>query len=107
MQFIDLKAQYRALKTEIDEQIQAVLEAGQYIGGPQVKELEQKLAEYVGRKHCSITYDATYSKYLICVFSQNGVVLPNGNRIKDGERAVLSVGSAIELGNKDNVLELY
>lgn len=62
---------------------------------------------YVGRKHCSITYDATYSKYLICVFSQNGVVLPNGNRIKDGERAVLSVGSAIELGNKDNVLELY
>lgn len=62
---------------------------------------------YVGRKHCSITYDATYSKYLVCVFSQNGVVLPNKNRIKDGERAVLTVGSAIELGNKDNVLELY
>ena len=40
MQFIDLKAQYRALKTEIDENIRAVLEAGQYIGGPQVKELE-------------------------------------------------------------------
>ena len=52
MQFIDLKAQYRALQTEINEQIQAVLEAGQYIGGAQVKELEQKLAEYVGRKHC-------------------------------------------------------
>ena len=52
MQFIDLKAQYRALKTEIDENIRAVLEAGQYIGGPQVKELEQKLADYVGRKHC-------------------------------------------------------
>ena len=52
MQFIDLKAQYRALQTEINQQIQAVLEAGQYIGGAQVKELEQKLAEYVGRKHC-------------------------------------------------------
>lgn len=52
MQFIDLKAQYRALKTEIDENIRAVLEVGQYIGGPQVKELEQKLADYVGRKHC-------------------------------------------------------
>ena len=52
MQFIDLKAQYRALKTEIDEQIQAVLEAGQFISGPQVKELEQKLADFVGRKHC-------------------------------------------------------
>ena len=31
MQFIDLKAQYRVLKNEIDENIQAVLEAGQYI----------------------------------------------------------------------------
>ena len=52
MQFIDLKAQYRALQTEINQQIQSVLEAGQYIGGAQVKELEQKLAEYVGRKYC-------------------------------------------------------
>ena len=52
MQFIDLKAQYRALQTEINEQIQAVLEAGQYIGGAKVTELEQKLAEFVGRKHC-------------------------------------------------------
>ena len=52
MQFIDLKAQYRALQTEINEQIQTVLEAGQFISGPQVKELEQQLAAYVGRKHC-------------------------------------------------------
>ncbi len=52
MQFIDLKAQYRALKDEINQNIQAVLEAGQFIGGPQVKELEEKLAAYVGRKHC-------------------------------------------------------
>lgn len=52
MQFIDLKAQYRTLEAEINAGIQTVLEAGQYIGGAQVKELEQKLAEYVGRKHC-------------------------------------------------------
>lgn len=52
MQFIDLKAQYQALKGEIDASIHAVLDAGQYIGGAPVKELEQKLAEYVGRKHC-------------------------------------------------------
>ena len=52
MQFIDLKAQYQALKTEINESIQAVLDDGRYISGPQVKELEDKLAEYVGRKHC-------------------------------------------------------
>lgn len=52
MQFIDLKAQYRALKDEIDANIHEVLDAGQFIGGPQVKELEKQLAEYVGRKHC-------------------------------------------------------
>ena len=52
MQFIDLKAQYAVLKDEIDAGIRGVLDAGQYIGGAPVKELEQKLADYVGRKHC-------------------------------------------------------
>ena len=52
MQFIDLKAQYEALKAEINENIQAVLEDGRYIGGPHVKQLEEKLAAYVGRKYC-------------------------------------------------------
>lgn len=52
MQFIDLKAQYQALKEEINENIQAVLDDGRYIGGPQVKQLEEELAAFVGRKHC-------------------------------------------------------
>ena len=52
MNFIDLKAQYEVLKTEIDANIHEVLNAGQFIGGPQVKELEKQLGEYVGRKHC-------------------------------------------------------
>lgn len=52
MQFIDLKAQYRALKEEINANIQSVLDSAAFIGGPQVKELEGKLAEYVGRKYC-------------------------------------------------------
>ena len=52
MQFIDLKAQYQALKAEINANIQTVLDDGRYIGGPYIKELEEKLAAYVGRKHC-------------------------------------------------------
>ena len=52
MEFIDLKAQYRALKPEIDANIQAALDSAQFIGGRYVKELEEKLAAYVGRKHC-------------------------------------------------------
>lgn len=50
--FIDLKTQYRELKTEINERIQRVLDHGQYIMGPEVKELETKLAVYTGAKHC-------------------------------------------------------
>ena len=50
--FIDLKSQYRALESEIGRRIHAVLEHGQYIMGPEVAELESRLAEYVGVKHC-------------------------------------------------------
>lgn len=52
MQFIDLKAQYQALKTEIDANIQSVLDSTQFIGGPYVKELETQLAAFTGRTHC-------------------------------------------------------
>ena len=52
MQFIDLSAQYAALKTEINQNIQSVLDSAQFIGGPFVKELEAQLAAFVGRKHC-------------------------------------------------------
>jgi UDP-2-acetamido-2-deoxy-ribo-hexuluronate aminotransferase len=50
--FIDLKTQYTALKPQIQARINAVLEHGQYIMGPEVKELEDKLAVYTGSKHC-------------------------------------------------------
>ena len=49
--FVDLKAQYAALREKIDARMRAVLEHGQYIMGPEVRELEQRLAEYTGAKH--------------------------------------------------------
>ena len=52
MEFRDLKKQYQALKEEIDSQIFKVINASHYISGPQVAELEEKLAEYVGVRHC-------------------------------------------------------
>ena len=52
MQFTDLKAQYAALKTEIDAGIHRVLDHGQYIMGPEVAELEAALAAYTGAPHC-------------------------------------------------------
>lgn len=50
--FIDLKAQYRALQPQIQARINAVLEHGQYIMGPEVRELEGRLEAYTGAKHC-------------------------------------------------------
>ena len=52
IEFVDLKAQYRALQSEIDGRIKRVLEHGQYIMGPEVAELEQQLAARTGSKHC-------------------------------------------------------
>jgi UDP-2-acetamido-2-deoxy-ribo-hexuluronate aminotransferase len=52
MEFCDLKSQYQRLKAEIDAGIQRVLNHGQYILGPEVAELEEKLAAYTGAKYC-------------------------------------------------------
>ena len=52
MDFIDLKTQYRRLKPSVDARIHKVLEHGQYVMGPECLELEQKLAAYVGTRHC-------------------------------------------------------
>ncbi len=52
IEFINLKAQYAALRENINARIQAVLDHGQYILGPEVQEAEQKLAQHVGVKHC-------------------------------------------------------
>jgi UDP-2-acetamido-2-deoxy-ribo-hexuluronate aminotransferase len=59
LEFVDLKAQYRQLKPLIDARIQTVLDHGQYIMGPEVKELEERLAAYVGAKHCIGVSDGT------------------------------------------------
>jgi len=50
--FIDLKTQQDAIRPELEKNIHRVLHHGQYIMGPEVKQLEDKLAAYVGAKHC-------------------------------------------------------
>jgi UDP-2-acetamido-2-deoxy-ribo-hexuluronate aminotransferase len=52
MEFIDLKSQQQRIRAKIDARIAKVLEHGTYIMGPEVAELEQQLAAYVGVKHC-------------------------------------------------------
>jgi UDP-2-acetamido-2-deoxy-ribo-hexuluronate aminotransferase len=52
LDFIDLKSQYAALRETINARIQRVLDHGQYIMGPEVQEMEQRLAEHSGARHC-------------------------------------------------------
>jgi UDP-2-acetamido-2-deoxy-ribo-hexuluronate aminotransferase len=61
MEFIDLKTQYERYKADIDSRMQRVMEHGQFIMGPEVEELEQTLAEYVGVKHCLTVSSGTHS----------------------------------------------
>jgi len=59
--FIDLKTQYQQMESAIKSRVLAVLEHGRYISGPEVTELEEKLAEFTGAKHaiaCSSGTDA-------------------------------------------------
>ena len=65
MQFRDLKAQYLVLKDKIDAKIRDVLEDGQFIFGPHVQELEAKLANYVGVKHCISCANGTDALLLV------------------------------------------
>lgn len=69
MDFIDLKAQQRRIKGQLDKNIQRVLEHGSYIMGPEVKELENKLASYVGVQHavaCASGTDALLMALMAC-----------------------------------------
>ena len=66
--FIDLKTQYAALRETINARIQRVLDHGQYIMGPEVKELEDKLAAYTGARHC-ITVSSGTEALLIALMA--------------------------------------
>jgi len=50
--FIDLPAQQALIRPAIERGIEAVLRHGQYVMGPEIGELEERLADFVGVRHC-------------------------------------------------------
>lgn len=80
IEFIDLKAQYRDLKSVVDRRIQAVLDHGQFIMGPEVRELEQRLESFTGSKHC-ITVSSGTEALLISLMALD---------IKPGDEVITS-----------------
>lgn len=93
MQFIDLKAQYAALKDEINANIQSVLDSAQFIGGSYVKELEARLAAFTGRKHCITCAngtDALQLAFMACgVKAGDAVFAPDMTFISSTEPAAM------------------
>ena len=77
--FIDLKAQQKLIREKIDERIKVVLDHGQYILGPEVKELERKLSIY------------TNSEYVLCCSSGTDALLLAllGLKLKAGEGVIV------------------
>jgi len=71
MQFHDLKKQYETLKPEIDAGIRDVIDSSAFILGKPVAELENQLAEYVGRKYCIGVGNGTDA--LVLALRANGV----------------------------------
>lgn len=65
VEFRDLKAQYQRYKNEIDNAIQKVLTNADFIGGNEVKILEERLATYVGVKHCITCANGTEAMSLV------------------------------------------
>lgn len=75
MEFRDLKAQYAALKKEIDAGIAGVISSSSFISGGPVKELEKQLADFIGVKHC-----------ITCASGTDALLLPlMGWNIKEGD----------------------
>ena len=93
IEFIDLKTQQARLKNQIDSAIARVLSHGQYILGPEVAELEEKLAAYTGAKHCITVANGTdalqIAQMALGVGLGDEVITPGFTYIATAETAAL------------------
>jgi len=89
MEFRDLKAQYQRYKKEIDSAILETAGSGHYIGGEAVDLIEQRLAEYVGVKHCVSCANGTEAMTLVLmawgIQTGDAVFLPDFTFFSTGE----------------------
>lgn len=97
MEFRDLKKQYQAHQKEIDDAMKAVVNDTHFISGPQVAQLEDKLAAYVGVKHCITCANGTDALQLALmawgIGAGDAVFVPDFTFFSSGEVVPL-VGAA-------------
>jgi UDP-2-acetamido-2-deoxy-ribo-hexuluronate aminotransferase len=93
MQFIDLAAQQARIKPQLDAAIARVLAHGQYILGPEVAELEERLCDYTGAKYCISVANGTDAIQIalmaVGVGPGDEVITPGFNYIATAEAATV------------------
>jgi len=94
---IDLQAQYRTIKDEIDHAIRTVLERGQFILGPEVAALEREIAAYCGTMHAIAVASGTDALELslrACGIGPGDEVITTAYSFFATAEAILAVGAA-------------
>lgn len=108
MKFIDLKRQYERLESEITDNIQKVLEHERFIMGPEIEELERKLATYTGRKYaytCSSGTDALVIPLMAYGLEKtDAVFVPSFTFFASAESVNLAGGTPVFVDIKDDFL---
>ena len=93
MEFCDLKAQYKALKFDMDAAIKRVVAHGKYILGPEVYELEEQLAHYTGSDYCITVANGTDALQIALMAANVGIgdeiIVPAFSYISTAEAAKL------------------
>ena len=104
MEFIDLAAQQQRIKSEIDANIQKVLTHGKYILGPEVAELEEKLAAYTGAKYCITCANGTDALQIALMALGVG---PGDEVITPGFTYIATAETVALLGAKPVYVDVY
>lgn len=96
--FVDLKAQYRSIKAEIDSAITGVIENTAFVGGRYVKDFEDAFCRYLGRKYCIGCANGTDALEIglrsVGIKAGDEVIVPANSFIATSE-AVTNVGARV------------
>ena len=97
--FVDLKAQYRRIKSEIDRACEAVFEGGQFIGGKFVREFESSFASLLEVKHCIGVANGTDAIFIalkvLGVSPGDEIITPAFGWISSAETITLAAGKPV------------
>lgn len=110
MEFRDLKTQYQTYQNEIDGAIQNVLKNADFIGGKEINVLEERLAEYVGVKHCITCANGTEAMTLVLmawdIKAGDAVFVPDFTFFSTGEVVALAGATPIFVDVDENTFNL-